>query len=336
MKKYGFIFIIISAGLLLLVCQGCQEKNETKLSPKEAAPDMEHSKEEDGEEKPVRIGVTLAADSASYQIKLAEYMEEEAKEAGQDIELEILYGNWDAGEQTSHMNTFILEKKDAIILCPINAKSMLTSLKQAKEAGIPVINLNMKVDSVSTQYISTYVGASMSEEAVLAAEMVREILGETGGRIALIEGAPGSDPQIYRTETFMDEMASWPLIEIVGMGSGDWDRDKAYRVACDLLRKNKELDVIYAHDSNMAMGAVRAVEEAGRSDSVKIIGIGEGEEYVRAVEQGELYGFIMQNAEYEAVTALDCAVWAAKGEALLPWYKNPVKKITMENIEDEK
>lgn len=65
------------------------------------------------------------------------------------------------------MRDFIRRKVDAIIFCPVNAKSYLNVLREARNAGIPVINLNMKVDTVSAEYITTYVGASMSEEADL-------------------------------------------------------------------------------------------------------------------------------------------------------------------------
>ena len=111
------------------------------------------------------IGATLASSQASYQYANGNLRVAEA-EKEPDYKLEIQYADW--------MRDFFRRKVDAIIFCPVNAKSYLNVLREAKNAGIPVINLNMKVDTVSTEYITTYVGASMSEEADLAGQLVVE------------------------------------------------------------------------------------------------------------------------------------------------------------------
>ena len=280
----------------------------------------------------LNIGVTLAGSDACYQVLLAQYLEEKSME--ENVSLTIEYAEWDAGIQTKQIEEFIKEEKDAIILCPVNAKSLLTVLKEANKAQVPVINMNMKVDDISTEYVSTYVGASTTEQAVLVAEMVEDILGDAGGEVGIIEGTPGTDPQIYRTEGFFDAIASRAQIKVVQIGEGDWNREKAYKKALTMILRNPNISVIYAQDSNMAMGAVQAVEEKGLTNQIKVIGIGEGDEYVKAVEDGKLYGFVSQDAEFEAKQSVECAIDAVSGKNLQPWYKNPVQIITKENIEN--
>lgn len=286
-------------------------------------------KEETDKKDNIIIGATLASES-SYLQSVSMYMKEAAKE--KDIVLELVYADWDAEIQINQMNDFIQKRVDAIILCPINAKSMLTPLKKAKEANIPVINLNMKVDSVSAEYIDTYVGASMAEEGNMAAELLVGALEGNGGKVAIIEGAPGSDAQIYRTEDFMEALKPYPSIEIAAMGNGNWERGKSYLVARDIINKNPELSAIFAHDSEMAMGAIQAIEELKKEDQILVIGIGEGEEYYQAICDGRLFGLITQPPEYEGKYSVYCAVWAAEGEELRPWYKDPIEIITIENI----
>ena len=92
----------------------------------------------------------------------------------------VQYAGWSISEQEKQLKTFIKEGVDAIILCPVNAKSFLNIIKDARKAGILLLIMNMKVDIVSTEYITTYVGGSMSEEADMAGQMAVEVLNEKG------------------------------------------------------------------------------------------------------------------------------------------------------------
>ncbi len=284
------------------------------------------------EEEKVTIGISMASELASYQKGLAGKMQEIAEQSD-SYEVEFYYADWDADKQEEQLREMIDKQVDSIILCPVDAKSFLNVLREAKDAGIPVVNLNMKLDPFSCEYITTYVGGSMSEEAVLAAELAVDYFGEEEGKIGIIEGFPGSDPQIYRTQAFLEEMNSQPNIEIVGIVDGKWSRSRAELAALDLLRKEPEIDMIYCHDCNMAMGAYDTLEKEGKEDEVKIIGIGDAAEYKDAVKEGKIYGIVSQSADYEAAYALICAEKAAREQELRPWYKNPCEALTAENID---
>ena len=249
-----------------------------------------------GEQDKVTIGISMASELASYQKGLAGKMQEIAEQSD-SYEVEFYYADWDADKQEEQLREMIDKQVDSIILCPVDAKSFLNVLREAKDAGIPVVNLNMKLDPFSCEYIATYVGGSMSEEAVLAAELAADYFGEEEGKIGIIEGFPGSDPQIYRTQTFLEEMNSQPNIEIVGIVDGKWSRSRAELAALDLLRKEPEIDMIYCHDCNMAMGAYDTLEKEGKEDEVKIIGIGDADEYKDAVKEGKIYGIASQSVE---------------------------------------
>ena len=172
----------------------------------------------------------------------------------------------------------------------------------------------------------------MSEEAVLAAELAVDYFGEEEGKIGIIEGFPGSDPQIYRTQAFLEEMNSHPNIEIVGIVDAKWSRSRAELAALDLLRKDPEINMIYCHDCNMAMGAYDAIKKEGKEE-IKIIGIGDALEYKDAVKEGKIYGIASQSMDYEAAYGLIWAERAARGKELRPWYKNPCEALTAENID---
>jgi len=321
-RLVGCFFMCMMAVMLLIGCATGDKIEKKTLVKKE-------NKAKKKEEKPV-IGVTLAAKS-SYLLSIVEPMKDAAMQ--ENVELNIQFADWNVEQQQKQMNEYIEQGVGAIILAPVNAKEMLTSLKRAKEAKIPVINLNMKVDGISSEYIETYVGASSSEEGEQVAEMFVDILGEEGGKIGIVEGAPGSDPQIYRTQGFAEALAEHKDIHVVGMGNGGWKRSQAKLVTIDLVRNNQDIKGIYCHDSEMAMGTIEALEEMNLLSQVKVVGIGENEEYIQAIKEKKLTGIVTQPPEYEGKQSVYCAAEKIKGKKLRPWYKDPIQVLTWDNVD---
>lgn len=284
------------------------------------------------ENSEILIGVTLASDSADFQNELAKYISLQAAKKG--VNVQIMYANWSASLQKQQMTEFISRRVDAIIIAPVDVKSQEQSLEEADEAGIPVINVDMKVDSVSLEYIATYVGGSSEEEGTLAAELTQQLFPD-GATIGIIEGAPGSDPQIYRTSSYTSELHTFDgSYKVTGIGNGSWSGDKAGVIAYDLINRNQNIDLLYCHDNTMAKGAADMLETMELRKDVKIIGIGSADtttlEYVR---DGRIDGFILLSAEYQGRTAVNCAVAAISGEELRPWYKDTSKIVTKDNID---
>ncbi|HHV10938.1 MAG TPA: sugar ABC transporter substrate-binding protein [Clostridiales bacterium] len=322
---YGVLIMAVLVGIIIAM-HSIQMDEETAV-----AKEARTTEEKRGARERV-IGVALASGDSEYLVRLDKYIKEAAEE--KRVKVELHYADWNAELQQEQLKEMIDQEVDAIILCPINSKSMLGSVKAAKKAGIPVINLNMKLDQVSTEYIDTYVGASMSEEGALAAELLMDLLGEAGGKVGIIEGAPGSDPAIYRTEAFYDVVKLQPEIEVVGITCGQWNREKSYLAAYDLIRMNDDLDVIYCHDSNMALGAYEAMVDLGKENQIRLIGIGEDEEYIQALKDHKISGIVTQSAEYEGKYSVYCAVRAMEGEELRPWYKTPIQILTEDNVDE--
>lgn len=318
------IVIFAAAALLLITAITVHYKTEVRSETAENTVQKQTKKKV--------IGATLASSQASYQYALGTLLVEVAKK-DTDCTLDIRYAEWNVEEQEEQMREFIRNKVDAIILCPVDAKSYLNVLKEARNAGIPVINMNMKMDAVSTEYITTYVGASMSEEADLAGQLVVECLNGKKGKVGIIEGTQGTDPQIYRTQTFLEYISSYPDIEVVGIAEANWSKAKAGLAASNLLAQNPDINVFYCHDSNMAMGVYDMLKARGLENKIQIIGIGNEQQYMDAVREGKIYGLVTQPPEYEAEYAWSCAKRAADGEVLRLWYKNLVVSLTKENVD---
>lgn len=282
-------------------------------------------------EKQIVIGMTMAGVDSPFPLAVSKFAQSQADAKG--VKLILTNAQWDAQKQADQINGFIAQKVDAIIINPVDASSMLPSLKKIKEAGIPCIDVNMKVDDISSDYIASYVGASMQAEAQMAADLTNTALEGKGGNVVIIEGAPGSDAQIYRTKSFQDQIASkYSNIKILGIANGQWDRSKAMAACQDLLTKYPNIDVIYCHDDNMAVGAVQAAKAAGRFKDIKFIGIGGSIDGIGSITAGDMYGSITQPPDYEGATAIDAAIDAVKGNEVKSWYRDPVEMITSENV----
>lgn len=316
-KNYIFFCLVISFFLITLSCSKDINNRST-------------DKFEENNNDKLIIGAAMCTTTTPYLSIVTNEMISFSKD--KDIILDMKDANWNVETQIDQLEQFMEDGVDAIIVTPVNIKSLKETLNSISEKGIPIINLNMKVDMLSSQYITTYVGASSEEEAVLSANLFLEALGEEGGQVVIIEGKNGSDPTIYRTQAFIEELKAHPEIEIIELASGNWEREKSYLATLDLLKKYPNLDGIYCHDTEMAMGAIKAIEELEITKKIIITGISGKEEYYKAIESEKLYGLITQPPIYEARTSIYCAIQAAKGEIIMPWYKDPIEIVTKDNV----
>jgi ribose transport system substrate-binding protein len=284
--------------------------------------------------KQITLGLTVDEMSA-YLTPLVSYAKSEAKKDG--ATLEVVNAQSNSQTQANEINTFIEQKVGAVLLIPVDMSSMLPSLQKLKAAKVPCVNVNMKVDDVSSTYCASFVGSSMQAEAQIAADLTNQALGGNGGNVVIIEGSPGSDASYYRTVGFENEIAAkYKNIKILGTANGAWDRATALSVTEDLLTKYPNINAIYAHDDNMCIGAYEAAKAVNRASSIKFIGIGGSIDGLAAIKSGEMYGSVTQGPDYEGETAVDVGVKLAMGESVNAWYMDPIQPITASNVDQFK
>jgi ABC-type sugar transport system, periplasmic component len=268
--------------------------------------------------------------SNAYTKPLVSYAQSEAKKKGITLNVEDAQGN--SQTQANQISTFIEQRVSAVIVQPVDASSELPALKKLKAANIPCINVNMKVDNVSLTYCKSYVGSSSTDEGRIAADLVGKALGGKGN-VVIIEGTKGTDPQIYRTQGFENEIsAKYKNIKILSTQDGNWDRATAQKMAEDLLTKYSNINAVYCHDDNMCIGAYNAAKAAGRASKIKFVGIGGSIDGLAAIKAGHLYGSVEQGPDYEGSTAVDVAYNVIQGKSVKAWYEDPCTPITKQNV----
>jgi len=250
--------------------------------------------------KPKTIGVSLLNLQHEFYQDLREGMLKAAKKYGYD--LKILSADFDPAVQANHIRDFIVQKVDAMIICPCDSKTVGTSIEDANKAGIPVFTADIKNDSPQGKVIA-HVASDNYRGGVLAAELMSEALSGKGN-VTLITH-PGVESCTERIRGFKDKIKDYPDIKIIEELSAEGQRDKALDVARDILTKHPDLDGIFGINDDSALGALAAVEAAGKVGKVKIVGYDATQEARRRISERKLYGDVIQYPKVMGEKTLD-------------------------------
>jgi ABC-type sugar transport system substrate-binding protein len=172
-----------------------------------------------------------------------------------------------------------------------------TVLKEAKDADIPVILTDRAVDSPDTSLYKTFLGSDFVEEGKKAGEwLVKEYASSTDPvNIVELQGTTGSAPANDRKKGFGDVIAAEPKFKVVASQTGDFTRAKGKEVMEAFLKANPDIDVLYAHNDDMGLGAIEAIEGAGKKPGtdIKIITVDAVKDGMQALADGKI-NFIVE------------------------------------------
>jgi ABC-type sugar transport system substrate-binding protein len=282
--------------------------------------------------KRMTVGVSYCLLSAPAVKVFAQGIREKADELGIDL-LEV-DASWDAQKQTDQMNSFIAQKVDAIVLNPVDSSSIVPVVKKAFEAGIPVVMGAMNIDISGQDFVVSYVGADEEDVGRAAGLLLKNHLGAGKFSVAIVEGLAGSDPQIKRTSGFEDAIKG-STIEVVAKVPGDFDKAKAMTVTEDLLMRFPNLDGIWVHDDTMCVGVVQAIKSMGYSGKdIAVVSYNGSKRGADMVKAGDIIGTAVQPLVVEGSTSIQVAIDAANGKPVEKWYKDVIKPITADNVNE--
>jgi len=170
--------------------------------------------------------------------------------------------------QIRAIRMFIQQDVDYIVFSPKVETGWNSILLEAKEANIPVIVIDRYIEQQDEGLFTAYIGSDFYKEGEVAVNWLADFLERRGRaeepvRIVHIQGTIGSSPQIGRTGALEEAVRKYPNWEIVAQECGDFTRAKAYEVMSSILKKTKDIDVVYCENDGEALGAIDAMEEAG-------------------------------------------------------------------------
>lgn len=222
----------------------------------------------------------------------------------------------DLAEQVNLVEQMTARPVDAIVIAPADSKALVPVLKRAKEAGVLVVNIDNKLDAEVLRQAGLdipFVGPDNREGArrvgaALAAKL------KAGDQVAIIEGVPTAFNGQQRRLGFEDAMKTAGMT-VVSTQSGQWEMDKANNVAASLLGEHKDLKAILCANDSMALGAVAAVEAAGRRGQVLVAGFDNIAAVKPMLDDGRIAATADQHGDQLAVFGIEAALKILRGEA---------------------
>lgn len=240
----------------------------------------------------------------------------------------------DLAQQVALIDQMIASGVDAIVLAPADSKAVVPAVARAVRAGIVVVNIDNKLDdAVLAEYDLSipFVGP----DNFLGAEAVGEYLAERltpGTAVGILEGVPTTYNSQQRTAGFRKAMEDAGM-DIVAQQSAQWDQTIAITVASGMLVQHPELEALLAANDNMALGAVAAITQSGRTGEVTVVGFDNISAIRRLIEEGQVLATADQHAELLAVYGIDYALQAIDTGIALEDKATPVDLVTAETLD---
>ena len=315
-------FIMVFAVVMLLSACG------TSQQPADGGAQSDTSAQE-GSDK-LNIFFTNAYLTSPYAAGQASAMRQYA--AANNINLQIVDGQDDAQIQLDQIKNAVTQGVDGIIWFPGDQASTIPVVKFLDESGVPFVVVNSKVDESVQHLVPAYVGSDYREMGKIAGQMALNILGDSGGNIAIINGMLGTEAQLATCEGFFETIAVNPNIKIIADQAADWDTAKAMAVMEDyLIAFGDEIDLVFPLDSGMVQGAASAMVDAGVWGKIPVITSDQGQFVLDAIANGEMSGTAMQDPQQEGELALATIIKLIRGEPVDKWVKLPTGIIDQSN-----
>ena len=224
-------------------------------------------------DKKITLGFSQIGAESEWRTANTVSIKDAAKAAG--INLKFMDAQQKQENQIKAIRSFIAQKVDVIALAPVVETGWDTVLKEAQKAKIPVILVDRNIDSKDDSLYVTKIGSDFHEEGMKAGKWLVDNYKKSGDvKIVELQGTVGSAPAIERKKGFEEVIKADPRFKITRSQTGDFTRTKGKEVMEAFLKTDPNIDVLYAHNDDMAIGAIQAIEAAGKKPGTDIVIIG--------------------------------------------------------------
>ncbi len=284
------------------------------------------------------VGITGLAQTVGFSVStLANpffVIMKEAGEAAADrlgIELITLDAQDNMEKQVRDIEDLIARDVDVLIINPYDSDAIVPSVLEANRAGIPVITVTRPSNAgevVQHLDVKNAFGGKLVGAAVAASL-------DGVGNVVVLEGIPGAPSAAERQAGFLDVIDVFEGIEVLASQTAHYAREEGATVMEDLLQAHPEIDAVYAHNDEMALGAVRAIESAGRT-GIEVFGFDAIPDAIDAIELGSMVATIKQQPDLQMTMAVETALEIIQGtptDEIAPIVYIPMVLITAEDLD---
>lgn len=321
MKKKNILSIMMFL-IIFAIMVGCSSNSDQASTVNQSA---------DSKENKLKIGVSYQNLQNEFIINIQNALNDKAEELG--IELIESDGQGKAENQIAHIENFITQNVDAIILNPFDKFGTVPAVEKAVVANIPIIVVNSQVENLDKA--TAFVGSDDVVAGEIEMEYVAEQLGGKGN-VVIIHGPNGNSAEIGRTEGNKNILVKYPDIKVLAEQTANWDRAQALSLMENWMQSLEEIHAVVAQNDEMALGAYKAIEAAGKQNDIIVIGIDAIPDALKSVEEGKLSATVFQDGYGQGATALEIAIKAIEEEEVEHMNYIPFQLVTKENLNDFK
>ncbi|MED4652831.1 ribose ABC transporter substrate-binding protein RbsB [Bacillus pseudomycoides] len=306
MKKW----LLVLVALIMAITAGCS------MEPPEWAKDSSDK----SRNKTIKVGFSVSTLNNPFFVTLKKGAEKKAKDSS--IELIAVDAQNDAAKQTNDVEDLIQKGVDVVVINPTDSDAVASAVSAANAANIPVITVDRVANSGK---VVSHIASNNVEGGSMAGDYIRELVGE-GANVAELEGIPGSSAARERGKGF-HKVADKGL-KVVAKQAADFDRAKGLSVMENILQANNDIKAVFAHNDEMALGALEALKSAGKTDVV-VVGFDATDDAVKAVNDGRMTATVAQKPELIGEKAMETARQVNQGkkvEKFIPIELELIKK----------
>ncbi|MGG0812626.1 ribose ABC transporter substrate-binding protein RbsB [Paenibacillus alvei] len=305
MKKLTFIL----AAFLLIVTTGCSLEPPSWAKPKS-----------DGDLKNMKIGLSISTLNNPFFVSLKDGVVAEAKKHG--IETIVVDAQNDSAKQSNDVDDLMQKGVNVLLINPTDSSAISTAVQSANNLGIPVITLDRSADQGD---VKALVASDNVKGGRMAAEFIEKLVGKNA-KVIELEGVAGASATRERGKGF-HEVADQTL-KVIAKQTADFDRTKGLNVMENLLQANPDVQAVFAHNDEMALGAIEAIKSSGKD--IPVIGFDGNDDALKSIQEGKLTATVAQQPELIGQLAVQAAYDVLQGKTVDQSIPAPLKLVIKE------
>ncbi|MEJ8303344.1 ribose ABC transporter substrate-binding protein RbsB [Saccharibacillus sacchari] len=271
----------------------------------------------------IKIGLSISTLNNPFFVSLKDGVTAEAQKLG--IEVIVVDAQNDSAKQSNDVDDLLQQGVDALLVNPTDSAAISSAVQAANGLDIPVIALDRSADQGD---VKALVASDNAKGGQMAAEYLVQQLGE-GAKVIELQGVPGASATRERGKGF-HEIADKQL-DVIASQAADFDRTKGLTVMENLLQGNPDVQAVFAHNDEMALGAIEAIESSGKD--IPVVGFDGNDDALTSIKNGKLTATVAQQPELIGQMAVDAARDVLDGKAVEASIPAPLKLVTKDDAQ---
>ncbi|MEV0582325.1 sugar ABC transporter substrate-binding protein [Nonomuraea sp. NPDC050310] len=262
--------------------------------------------------------------------------EEHAAKRG-DLALSVvgIQNETDIDNQVAAVEKCVTQQAKAVVIAPADSRALVQPLKRAVDAGVHVVNIDVQLDEGAMKAAGIadkvpFVGPDNRDGAKQSGLELVKALGKDA-EVVILEGNPGAANATQRKAGFEDAIKEGGL-KLVDSKTAHWETNEAHTVFGNMLTAHPGIKGVLAANDNMALGALKAIEEQGKKDQIKVASFDNIPAIASYVKSGAVVATLDQYGAQQAANGIDYAMKMIAGESFSGWQKTEIKLITKDNV----